>query len=41
MYACLKNGSQWGLVKMAVMKNPMVLQAPSSWQAQSKHLSIL
>ena len=34
MCAGLKNGSQRGLVEMAV------LQALLDWQAQSKHLSI-
>lgn len=40
MCAGLKNGSQWGLVEMAVTNHPTALQALSSWQAQSKHLSI-
>jgi hypothetical protein len=40
MCAGLKNGSQRGLVEMAVTKHLTVLQALSDWQAQSKHLSI-
>ena len=40
MCAGLKNGSQRGLVGMAVTKHLTVLQALLDWQAQSKHLSI-
>lgn len=40
MCAGLKNGSQRGLVEMAVTKHLAVLQALLDWQAQSKHLSI-
>ena len=38
MCAGLKNGSQRGLVEMAVTKHLTVLQALLDWQAQSKHL---
>ena len=39
MCAGLKNGSQRGLVEMAVTKHLTVLQALLDWQAQSKHQS--
>jgi len=40
MFAGLKNGSQRGLIEMAVTKRLTVLQALLDWQAQSKHLSM-
>ena len=40
MCAGLKNGSQRGLVEMAVTKHLTVLQALLDWQAQSKHLKM-